>query len=285
MSRKASKFLILLLIFCLSFSMLSIFDVTAIIPPYTTTTIMDPIDENFAYPSESFTITGKVDSTPAVPIGTPIQIFISTETFPTTWFCDGWTTGSDGSFTRTILRSSLTPLAFNLYYYVRVYFPGYYDSQSESTWEASSSTVYRFKNFIPSRFFVFDTINTPQFVGQQFLVSIAAKNSGGDTVTSFTGTATLTCSNGVTIYPSVTGNFVAGNWEGNVEIDTPGNYYLTAAATDGTYGESIHFDVLPVSVVPEYALGALAAVFACFAALLVYKGRARILPGALRPRR
>jgi hypothetical protein len=56
----------------------------------------------------------------------------------------------------------------------------------------------------------------------------------------------------VTISPSVTGSFVNGYWEGYVQIDTPGHYYLTATASDGTYGESINFNVITeLAVVSE----------------------------------
>jgi sugar lactone lactonase YvrE len=97
-----------------------------------------------------------------------------------------------------------------------------------------------------SDFFVFNSIPTPQVVGKPISISITAESSLGHTDTEFTGTATLTCSNGAIISPSVTGNFVNGYWEGNVVIDSPGYHiYLTATASDGTTGESINFNLIP----------------------------------------
>jgi sugar lactone lactonase YvrE len=98
-------------------------------------------------------------------------------------------------------------------------------------------------------FFIFNSIPSPQTVGKPISISIAAEYELGHIDTSFTSTATLTCldseGNGVTISPSVTGSFIKGYWEGYVQIDTPGHYYLVAVASDGTVGDSLNFNVVP----------------------------------------
>ena len=90
--------------------------------------------------------------------------------------------------------------------------------------------------------FVFNTISTPQTAGVAFSITITAKDTAGNTVTSYTGNPTLTYSAG-TISPTTTGAFAAGTKTVSVTVTTAGTG-VTITATDGSAtGTSNTFDV------------------------------------------
>ena len=79
--------------------------------------------------------------------------------------------------------------------------------------------------------FVFNSIGT-QTAGTAFSITITAKDANGNTVTSYTGTNTLSVSAG-TISPTSTGKFSSGIWTGSVTLSTAG-----PAITISTSGSS-----------------------------------------------
>ena len=90
--------------------------------------------------------------------------------------------------------------------------------------------------------YVFNTISTPQTVGSSFTITITAKASNGNTLTSYTGRPTLSISTG-TINPTVTGAFSNGVWTGTVTTTIAGSD-ITIMATDGSHsGTSNPFNV------------------------------------------
>jgi len=90
--------------------------------------------------------------------------------------------------------------------------------------------------------YVFNTISTPQTVGSSFTITITAKASNGNTLTSYTGRPTLSISTG-TINPTVTGAFSNGVWTGTVTTNSAGSD-VTIMATDGSHsGTSNPFNV------------------------------------------
>ena len=80
--------------------------------------------------------------------------------------------------------------------------------------------------------FDFDTITGTKTAGTPFDITITAKDSSGATVTSYTGTNTLTPSTG-TISPTSTTAFTAGVWTGSVTLYTSGS-----GITIGTTGDT-----------------------------------------------
>ncbi|MGQ9479619.1 MAG: OmpL47-type beta-barrel domain-containing protein, partial [Thermoproteota archaeon] len=95
----------------------------------------------------------------------------------------------------------------------------------------------------PLHHFVFDTISSPKQVAVSFPVTITALDSYGNTVTSYTGTNSLSDTTG-TINPVMTGAFVNGRWTGNVVINRIGsNIKITTSGVSKT-GESNTFNVV-----------------------------------------
>ncbi|MFC2003838.1 SBBP repeat-containing protein, partial [Chloroflexota bacterium] len=83
-----------------------------------------------------------------------------------------------------------------------------------------------------------------QISGTAFSITITAKDASENTVTSYSGTPTLSDTTG-TISPTVTGVFSSGNWTGNVTISTA-NAGVTITATEGAItGTSNSFAVHP----------------------------------------
>ncbi|MGA3059732.1 MAG: hypothetical protein ABSD92_05120, partial [Candidatus Bathyarchaeia archaeon] len=80
--------------------------------------------------------------------------------------------------------------------------------------------------------FVFNAISSPQTAGKAFSITITAKDSNGNTVTSYTGTNTLTVSSG-TLSPTSTGLFSSGVWTGSATLSVSG-----LGITIGTSGSS-----------------------------------------------
>ncbi|MGD0645766.1 MAG: hypothetical protein ABSA75_12750, partial [Candidatus Bathyarchaeia archaeon] len=85
--------------------------------------------------------------------------------------------------------------------------------------------------------FVFSTISSPQTAGSSFSITITAEASNGKTVTSYTGTNTLTVSSG-TISPTSTTAFVAGVWTGSVTLSQAGTGISISTSGGGKSGTS-----------------------------------------------
>src|SRR5665647_1833301 len=111
-------------------------------------------------------------------------------------------------------------------------------SGSSKSATSNSFTV----NLLSLDHYVFNTISTPQTVGSAFTITITAKASNGNTLTSYTGRPTLIISSG-TINPTVTGAFSNGVWTGTVTATGAGST-VTIMATDGIHsGASNSFNV------------------------------------------
>jgi hypothetical protein len=83
-----------------------------------------------------------------------------------------------------------------------------------------------------------------QTAGTPFSITITAENSTGYTVTSYTGTNTLTVSSG-TISPTSTGAFTAGVWTGSVTLSTSGSGITIGTTASSKSGTSNAFTVNP----------------------------------------
>ncbi len=92
--------------------------------------------------------------------------------------------------------------------------------------------------------FVFNTISSPQTAGTAFSITITAKDSSGNTVTSYTGTNTLSVSTG-TISPTSTGVFSSGVWTGSVKVTGAGSGVRLSTSGSGKSGTSGSFTVNP----------------------------------------
>jgi len=91
--------------------------------------------------------------------------------------------------------------------------------------------------------FAFDTISSPKQVAVSFPITITALDSFGNTVTSYTGTNSLSDTTG-TINPVMTGAFVNGKWTGNVVINAIGNNVMTSTSGGGKTSQSNAFNVV-----------------------------------------
>ena len=124
----------------------------------------------------------------------------------------------------------------------------------------------------PLNTLVFETIGSAQTAGVPFSVKITAVDYLGNVLTSYTGYARLSCSNGAVILPLDVGGFVDGVWIGNVQISSAATAVsINAKATYGATGSSNSFIVAPALEVPEYPIGALAAIIPSLIAFAVYK--------------
>jgi len=99
-------------------------------------------------------------------------------------------------------------------------------------------------NIISSSVDHFDisTISSTQVAGVQFSITITAKDADNNTVTGFTGTASLTDLTG-TISPTSTGNFSNGAWTGNVTVTKSWSNNRITATSSGRAGQSNFFNV------------------------------------------
>jgi hypothetical protein len=66
--------------------------------------------------------------------------------------------------------------------------------------------------------FAWNPIPSPRFPNAPFAVTIVAQDTTNATFTNFTGTVMLSSTNGITISPQISGNFVAGVWNGTVTV-------------------------------------------------------------------
>lgn len=96
--------------------------------------------------------------------------------------------------------------------------------------------------------FVMDTVGT-QNAGQPFPLIVTAKDSYSNTVTSFTGTVSISDLTG-TIAPQVTGAFSLGVWSGNVTITQVRNQDVISVQRSGgtETGQSNAFNVISSAV-------------------------------------
>ncbi len=104
--------------------------------------------------------------------------------------------------------------------------------------------------------FTFSTISSPQIASYYITVTVTAEDAYGNTVTSYTGTPSLTYSAG-SISPSVMNAFVNGVGTTTVIATTAGSG-VTITATDGTHtGTSNSFTVNPTISASAGANGAI----------------------------
>ena len=89
--------------------------------------------------------------------------------------------------------------------------------------------------------FVFGNIGA-QTAGTAFSTTITAKDSSGNTVTSYTGTNVLSVSSG-TISPTSTAKFTAGIWTGSVTLTQAGTGISILTSGGGKSGTSNSFSV------------------------------------------
>ena len=94
--------------------------------------------------------------------------------------------------------------------------------------------------------FVFSNIDT-QTAGTAFIITITAKDSSGNTVTSYTGTNTLSVSSG-TISPTSSGTFSLGVWTGSVSLSTSGSGITIGTSGSSKSGTSNLFTVNAVAL-------------------------------------
>ncbi|MCP4537263.1 MAG: hypothetical protein GY832_08955 [Chloroflexi bacterium] len=92
--------------------------------------------------------------------------------------------------------------------------------------------------------FVFDGLGSLQTVGQPFPVTITARDVHSNTVTGYTGSATLADTTG-TISPTITGSFTDGIWTGDVTVTRAQESVTITIRDNGPVGESDDFDVQP----------------------------------------
>jgi len=97
----------------------------------------------------------------------------------------------------------------------------------------------------PVNYFGFDPISSPQIAGLPFEITITAYDQYGNRDYNFTGTVELSDLTG-TLNPTLTTNFVSGQWSGPVTITRAlNNNQITATLSGGTEtGTSNQFDVL-----------------------------------------
>jgi hypothetical protein len=85
--------------------------------------------------------------------------------------------------------------------------------------------------------FMWNPIPSPRFVNTPFAVIIQAQDMTNGLFTNFTGTAILGTTNGITVTPPVSGNFIQGVWTGSVMItQTASNLVLQADDGLGHFG-------------------------------------------------
>jgi len=110
-------------------------------------------------------------------------------------------------------------------------------------------------NAAPPQRFVFTYITSPKIAGVSFSITVHAEDRYGNIVASYAGKATLTDMTG-TISPTLTDNFAAGIWTGNVTI-TKVQVEVTITATDGPISDTsdkfdvVHGEAKHITVTPD----------------------------------
>ncbi|MDZ4405532.1 M36 family metallopeptidase [Prosthecobacter sp.] len=100
--------------------------------------------------------------------------------------------------------------------------------------------------------FAFATISSPQKAATAFPVTISARNTSGDAVSGFTGTALLTAAEN-TITPGATTAFTAGSWTGNVTLNNSSAAQTITTASGAATGTSNTF-VVDAGALASFAL-------------------------------
>ncbi len=90
--------------------------------------------------------------------------------------------------------------------------------------------------------FVIDNITSPKTAGVAFQIKITAQDKDNNTVTGFTGTASLSDLSG-TISPTTTTNFVSGVWQDNVTLTKSWTNNRITVTSSGKAGQSNVFNV------------------------------------------
>jgi hypothetical protein len=66
--------------------------------------------------------------------------------------------------------------------------------------------------------FIWSPIPSPRFVNVPFAVVIQAQDALNQPFTNFTGVVNLESTNGITVYPLISSNFVQGAWAGSITV-------------------------------------------------------------------
>ncbi len=90
--------------------------------------------------------------------------------------------------------------------------------------------------------FAVQNIASPQTAGSAFGLQVTAEDVYGNQVTSFNGTATLSDNTG-TIFPTTTGAFNSGQWNGNVTITKKQKDVRITISSNGITSQSNQFNV------------------------------------------
>ncbi|MBN2011075.1 hypothetical protein JW960_17135 [candidate division KSB1 bacterium] len=91
--------------------------------------------------------------------------------------------------------------------------------------------------------FRFAALGSPQTAGTAFPVTIYAEDQYNNQISSFTNTVTLGDNTG-TLSPTTTGNFVSGQWSGNVTITKSASDVIITASRSGQTGSTNSFNVI-----------------------------------------
>jgi len=113
------------------------------------------------------------------------------------------------------------------------------DSSSGLTGQSSSFSI----NAGSLASFTIGTIISPQSGGTAFSITITAQDAYGNTVTSYTGSASLSDLTG-SLSPTSTSAFSAGVWTGNVKVNTAYTNDVITATSSGATGQSNEFNVV-----------------------------------------
>jgi hypothetical protein len=88
-------------------------------------------------------------------------------------------------------------------------------------------------------------IASPKFRDMPFKVTITARNPADAIATNYTGRVSIDSSNGIPVFPPISGEFVRGEWTGEIVVlDAATNIELIARDTSGQSGISNPFNVL-----------------------------------------
>ncbi len=87
-------------------------------------------------------------------------------------------------------------------------------------------------------------ISDPQTAGATFPLLVTAVDVNGNTATSFTGTVNLSVNGGGAISPNVSGNFIAGVWNGSVSISNSGSNRIVTVSNGTFSANSNSFSVV-----------------------------------------
>jgi hypothetical protein len=95
--------------------------------------------------------------------------------------------------------------------------------------------------------FGWSPIPSPRFVNNAFAVTVVALDATNAVFTDFTGTVSLSTTNGVLVSPQVSDNFIDGVWSGNILVSqTVSNLVLWAGDGAGRVGAANAIDVVNV---------------------------------------